>query len=47
MAKKEEAAEQAKYNRRFVATRNAQGKKVKKAKIVKEKKDSTDKEDKE
>ena len=45
MAKKEAAAEQAKYNRRFVATRNAQGKKVKKAKIVKEKKESTDKED--
>lgn len=41
-AKKETAAEQAKYNRRFVATRNAQGKKVKKAKIVKEKKNSDD-----
>ena len=43
MARKEAAAEQAKYNKRFVATRNANGKKVKKVKPVKEKKDPSDK----
>ena len=43
IARKEAAAEQAKYNKRFVATRNANGKKVKKVKPVKEKKDPSDK----
>ena len=43
MAKKEAAAEQARYNKRFVATRAAGNKKVKKVKPVKEKKDPSDK----